>query len=131
VALITCVTASALSACASPTVHVALSPVPDGTLQFLVVEKREFTPHRPGTRRYEFVTPKRHIVRARDIRHFHAVYEGVDGTWNTSRQPVAGHIVVSDPQRPDFVEFQLLERWDTHVVPMTINGKYRSTPLHQ
>ncbi len=128
---ITCVAASGFSACVSSTVHVAVSPVIDGTLQFVVIEKREFTPHHPATRRYEFVTPKRRVVHARDIRRFHARYEGVDGTWDTWRQPVAGDIAVSDPQRPRLVEFQLLEKWDGHVVPMTINGKYHSAPLHQ
>jgi hypothetical protein len=112
-------------------VRVAVSPLTDGTFQFVVVERRDFTLHRPGTRRYEFVTPKRSMVSARDIRHFHARYEGVDGTWDTWRQPVAGHIAVSDPQQPRVVEFQLLEKWDGHIIPMTINGRYHSTPLHQ
>ena len=103
----------------------------DGTLQFVVVERREFVPHRPAIRRYTFVTPKRRLVHSREIRHFHARYEGVDGTWDTWRQPAAGHIAVSDPQQPGTVEFRLLEKWDGHIIPMTINGKYRSTPLRQ
>ena len=131
IAAVACVAVGAFSACASSTVHVAVSPVTDGTLQFVVIEKREFTPHHLATRRYEFVTPKRGVVQAHDIRRFHAHYEGADGTWDTWRQPVAGHIIVSDPQRPRFEEFQLLESWDAHVIPMTINGRYGSTPLHQ
>jgi hypothetical protein len=130
-ALLASVAASALSACASSSVHVAVSPITDGTLQFVVIERREFVPHRPATRRYEFVTPQRRMVHAREIGRFHARYEGVDGTWDTWRQPVAGHIVLSDSRHPRIVEFQLLEKWDGHIIPMTINGRYRPTPLHQ
>ena len=64
------------------------------------------------------------VIRADEIRDYHARYDGADGIWDTHREPVAGYIILSHFQHPKTVEFRFLERWDTHIVPMSINGSH-------
>jgi hypothetical protein len=124
-----------LAATVAPTgfASVTVSVAPRGdSLRFIVVEAtRDAARGRPATRRYEFTTPMDAVIPADQIRDYSARYRGADGIWNTQREPVAGYIIVSHFRHPTTVEFRLLERWDSHIVPMAINGKHRVRPIQK
>ena len=115
--------------CISVTASVSVSVIPqsDRSLRFVIIEtRRDLVHHRPATRCYEFTTPMNAIIRADEIRGYHARYEGAYGIWDTHREPAAGYILLSHFQHPKTVEFRLLERLEVaHSVPMTINGTHR------
>jgi hypothetical protein len=122
----------ALSVFSAASIHVSVAPSGD-RLRFVVIETmRDLVYHRPATRTYEFTTPMNAVIRADEIRGYHVRYQGADGTWNTSREPPAGYILLSHYQHPKTVEFRLLERPEVaYTVPMTINGKHRVKTLHR
>jgi hypothetical protein len=121
-----------LSVFAAASVRVSVNSTGD-RLRFVVIETtRDSVHHHPAIRRYEFTTPINAVIRADEIRGYHARYDGADGTWDTYREPAAGYILLSHFQHPQTVEFRLLERPEVaHTVPMTINGKHRVETLHR
>lgn len=117
----------ALPLVAIASIRVSITPQRDQTLRFVVVETMRDPAHRrSASRRYEFIAPMNIIIRADEIRHYHARYEGADGVWNTHRKPTAGYILLSNFQHPKTVEFRLAEAWEVaHIGSMTINGRHR------
>ena len=122
------IVACAFSADASTRAKVTITPTAEDTLRFSILEATSDAHHRPATRRFDFVVPRRDIITAAEIREFRAEYKGPDGTWITHREPVAGFIVLHDAQHPRSVEFRLLEKWEfPWYIVMTINGTHRVT----